>query len=139
MPTIPKDIYDRIHELAIDLANATIAEDRVLTETHYATLHAYCDEQAQRGRDCSFLWETLGDFTDDPEQSIIYYRRALALARRDREPVHTILLALGRTYFEQHQFSLAATTLEDARSAAIEAQALDEEGEAAKLLLQLHQ
>lgn len=91
---IPADIYERVHEVMLDITNATQAQDTVLTAVYYEQLRRFCEQQTASGRGSGFLWEALADVTDDSAERRMHYERALSLARQNSEPTDTILLEL---------------------------------------------
>ncbi|MGH8054779.1 MAG: hypothetical protein ACREP4_12760 [Stenotrophomonas sp.] len=77
---IPADIHERVVELTNAIIHAGQSGDAEAGESRYQELSDYCDAVAADGRDHPFLWETLGDFTDDDHDAIGLYLRALPLA-----------------------------------------------------------
>lgn len=134
---IPPDIYDRVHEALLAIANAAQAGDEVLCSVHYEQLREFCEQQTTAGRASGFMWEALADVTDDPAKCLTYYERSLALARHNSEPTHTVLLAIGRLYAEADDWLRAEPLLTEARQQAIACEDPDTEGEAASLLIQV--
>jgi hypothetical protein len=100
---IPKAVYERVLQLAIDIVNGT--HDRRSTEAinAYRRMRRYCLANLRPELCRAFLLETLADFTTSRSLSISYYRRALRFARTDGDQCHTILVALGERYLEGHQ------------------------------------
>ena len=70
MRTIPRDIYERVADLAAGITNATLADDSALAEALYQRLLLYHEERLTDGRSHPFILETLGDCTEDPEQAL---------------------------------------------------------------------
>ncbi|HEX8372621.1 MAG TPA: tetratricopeptide repeat protein [Chthoniobacterales bacterium] len=134
---IPPDIYERVHEAMLGIVNAAQGGDDVLSAAYYEQLREFCEEQTTAGRGSGFMWEALADVTDDSVESLSYYERSLALARRNSEPTHTVLLAMGRIYAESGNWPRAEPLLIAARQQAITASDADTQGEAASLLLQV--
>ena len=77
MRDIPEDIYERVHELALGIVNASEAEDSTLRDSFYQNLLTYFHEQAEVGRSHPFLTEALADFTEDATTSATYFGLAL--------------------------------------------------------------
>jgi hypothetical protein len=134
---IPVDIYERVHEAILAIANATQAGDEVLCAAHYEKLREFCEEQTVAGRGSGFMWEALADVTEDSVRRLAYYERSLALARHNSEPTHTVLLALGQIHAETADWPRAEPFLIAAQQQAIFIGDADTEGEAALLLLQI--
>lgn len=77
---IPADIHQRVVDLTNAMIDAGQSGDVERAESLYGELSRYCESVAAEGRDHPFLWETLGDFTDDDRDAIDIYLRALPLA-----------------------------------------------------------
>ena len=118
MGDIPLDIYGRLHELAVDLANAAMADDDLLYEKHYKALTQYCQSQVELGHAHAYLFETLADFTRDVSQSLEFYRQALVLAKASGEPIHTILVAMGEHLRDLGRVEQAEAHLEEGKTEA---------------------
>lgn len=134
---IPADIYESVHEAMLAIVNASQAGDEVLRAAHYKQLRRFCEQQTAAGRGSGFMWEALADVTDDTPECLACYERSLTLARRNSEPTHTVLLAIGKTHFEAGKWLRAEPFLIEARQEAITARDADTEDEAASLLLQV--
>jgi hypothetical protein len=118
MSTIPPDIYEHVAELAADITNATLADDRVLVDVLYRRLHHYHEEQLASGRSHPFIIETLADYTDDPTQALRYYEQALAMSRHitSDEPTHTILIGIGEQLIKLGRREQAEAFIPDGRA-----------------------
>lgn len=121
MSTIPTDIYERTHELALAIVNASEENDDVLYQSGYLALRAYFDEQATAGRSHPFLTETVADYTRDSSEAIRLYQLAL-LQSRDipDEPTHTKLIELAERLVECGQKEQAEACLRDGRAEAVD-------------------
>ena len=135
--TIPADIYERVQDAMLAIVKASQAGDDVLWASHYEQLREFCEQQSVAGRGSGFMWEALADVTEDSTERLTYYERSLALARRNSEPTHTVLLAIGQHYVEAGDWLRAKPLLIAARQRAITFGDADTEGEAASLLLQV--
>jgi hypothetical protein len=133
---IPADIFERVHEAVLAIANATLAGDDALFARHYEQLREFCELQTAAGRGSGFMWEALADVTEDPVEQLAFYERALVLARQNSEPTQTVLLELGRHYAEAGDWPRATALLTAARDEAVSSGDAGTEGEAASLLLQ---
>ena len=132
---IPTDIYEKVHETMLSIVNANQADDTILSSALYEELHRFCNDQTNAGYGSGFLWEALADVTGDEGARVEFYERALAFARHNSEPAHSILLALGQIHAQAGHWSRAKPLLVAARSEAIENDDVETEGEAASLLL----
>jgi predicted urease superfamily metal-dependent hydrolase len=137
MTTIPRDIYGRVHEIALRITNAVLAGDPVLEEVNYRALRDYCAEQAALGRSHPFLLETLADYTSDETSALEFYRQALDLSLRMGEPAQTILIAIGRRHLEASRFKDAEASLSDGIEEALRRGDSDAVAEAEELLREI--
>jgi len=100
MSGLPRDVYDRVHQYAVDIVNASARDDRRTVAAAFRRLRQYYLRQEARGLRHPFLPETVGDFAEDAGTRVQLYRHALDLARQRRLPQQTILLALGEVYLD---------------------------------------
>jgi hypothetical protein len=118
--SIPKDIYERVHELAVAIVNASGADDDALYDSLCQTLRAYYDEQALFGRSHPFLTEAMADYTDDPVEAVRLYELSLEQARAFLdEPTHTKMISLAQQLIELGRTELAEAYLREARAEAV--------------------
>ena len=116
MHGLPRPVYDRVHQYAVDIVNASARDDRRAVARVFQRLREHYLRQEARGLRHPFLPETVGDFADEPDVRIGLYRHALDLARRQRLPQQTIFLALGEVQFGLAQVGRARRSLEAARA-----------------------
>ena len=83
---IPNDIYEKVFELATELAVASESEDNRSYWAYYNTLKDYCERKRADGFDHPFLWETIADFTTDDKIAIDLYLHALEVKCDDNAP-----------------------------------------------------
>ena len=69
----------------------------------YTSLIELCFEYQDEEKNHPLQWEILADFTEDAEEAITYYRKALGFADeiQDFPSLTSIQLALTRLYIEQ--------------------------------------
>lgn len=122
MNTIPPDIYESVVELAAAITNATLADDDALSSSLYQQLFNYYAEMSVAGRCHPFLIETLADFTDEPTDSLGYYRQALAMSQQmsSDEPTATILIGIGEQLLAMGRREQAEAYLRDGRAEAVQ-------------------
>jgi hypothetical protein len=77
---IPDDIYYRVLDIATSLVNSSESFDRKEQWAQYNELREICETEAASGRAHPFLFETLADFTDDPQMAISLYSKGLEVA-----------------------------------------------------------
>lgn len=120
MSNIPPDIYERVHELALGMTNASEAGDTTRHDSCYQSLLAYHAEQTRLGRSHPFLTEALADYTDDVAASARYYELALGQARAySDEPTHTKMISLAERLIELGQLERAEAYLRNGRAEAV--------------------
>lgn len=113
-------MYERVHELALSMVNATNTGDAALHETLYQSLLRYHQEQAALGRFHPFLTEALADFTEDPMESVRYFKLSLEQARGvPNEPTYTKMISLAERLMQLRQFEQAEAFLRDGRAEAL--------------------
>ena len=75
-------LYKKVHTLAIELLKAADEENDQRFEQFYAELKAICyDNEADEIMNHPVQWETLGDFTEDGEEALAFYQKALDYAQ----------------------------------------------------------
>jgi hypothetical protein len=120
MSNIPPDIYERVHELALAIVNASEAGDDTLHDSHCQALRAYFDEQSSAGRSHPFLTEAMADYTDDTAEAVRLYELALNQARAfPDEPTHTKMISLAEHLIELGRREQAEAYLRDGRAEAV--------------------
>ena len=120
MNSIPPDIYERVHELAVAIVNASGADDEALSDSLCQTLRAYYEEQTSSGRSHPFLTEAMADYTDDAAQAARLYELSLEQARAfPDEPTHTKMISLAEQFIELGRTGLAEAHLRDGRAEAV--------------------
>jgi hypothetical protein len=119
MSSIPPEMYERVHELALAITNASEAGDAVLYDSLCQTLRAYYDEQANSGRSHPFLTEAIADYTDDAAEAVRLYELALEQARTfPDEPTYTKMISLAEHFIGLGRKEQAEAYLRDGRAEA---------------------
>ncbi len=136
MRPIPKDVYDHVADLACGMTNATLAEDVALHDSLYEQLRAFCQDQAARGVLHPFVIESLADYTDDLQEALRLYRKALGLSEPD-EPRYTILISMAERLIEAGQPEQAEACLCEGRAEAEDRRDADYVAEADRMLRDL--
>jgi hypothetical protein len=83
MIRIAKPDWDRVHELACDIVNASSAEDGVLTASKTEALMSVLSELEAKYGPCAKITATVADFTEEKDESPRLYQEALRLARAE--------------------------------------------------------
>src|SRR5690606_4098547 len=95
-------LYDAVHELVLDIVNASSVSDRKLIWSSYQKLAQVCEENEFNDNNHPFQWETLADFTSDRVVALEIYCKALAYANEKglSEYIASICFAISETYFD---------------------------------------
>ena len=75
-----KPLFNKVHALAEKLMDAAQREDADAFYQQYDELETLCIEHDGTKKDHPVLWETLADFTEDFEDALEIYEKALSLA-----------------------------------------------------------
>lgn len=76
-------LYKRVHTLAEELLKAARKEDEASFEALYAELRVLCEEHEGTEKNHPVQWETLADFTEESDDALILYRKALTFAEAE--------------------------------------------------------
>jgi hypothetical protein len=79
---IPTSEWDRVHELAVEIVNASMQNDAVLSDAKTEEMLCYLRDLRERHGDLPSILGTLGDYTDDEIERYDLYARGVAEARR---------------------------------------------------------
>jgi hypothetical protein len=79
---IPGHEWDRVHEFAVEVANASMQGDVVLSEAKTQEMICYLRELQVRYGDLPSVLGTLADYTDDDVERYDLYARGIAEAQR---------------------------------------------------------
>ena len=74
---INNKIYHSIYVLAEKLLEADSANDKETFDTLYVQLKDLCIENEKGNKDHPEQWETLADFTEDLDEALVIYQKAL--------------------------------------------------------------
>ena len=79
---IPAPEWNRVHELAVEIANAAMGDDHVLSEVKTEEMLSYLRQLRARHGDLPSILGTMADYLDDEVQQYDLYARAIAESRR---------------------------------------------------------
>ena len=98
--------YEKVLDLALEIVNA---EDKTAEWQAYNQLNLICQTHENSDLDHPFQWETLGDYTRDPEKALPIYFKALNLAvlKGFNDYIASINLAISEQYKELRNFDKA--------------------------------
>ncbi|MFB9868254.1 tetratricopeptide repeat protein [Vreelandella sulfidaeris] len=113
-------IYKAVYELAEKLMKAADKDDRETFESLYAELKAICTENENTDKDHPEQWETLADFTEELEDAVVIYEKALekANAVNSKDHMASIAFSMATLQIELGQTDAAINNLQDAKISA---------------------
>lgn len=113
-------IYKAVYELAEKLMRAADKEDREAFDSLYAELKAICIENENTDKDHPEQWETLADFTEELDDALVGYEKALekAVAINSKEHMSSIALSMAKLQMELGQTEAAIQSLQNAKASA---------------------
>lgn len=124
-------IYKAVHGLAEKLMAAAKKDDQETFDSLYAELKAICIEHENTEKDHPVQWETLADFTEDLEEAVSIYAKALekSIAINSKDHMSSIAFSMATLQIELGQTDAAIKNLQDAKVSAnkIEDEDLKEE------------
>jgi len=113
-------IYKAVHDLAEQLMAAAKKDDRKLFETLYAQLKTICDENENTPKDHPIQWETLADFTEELEDAVVGYEKALqkSIAINSKDHMSSVGFSMATLQIELGHKDAAIKNLELAKVSA---------------------
>ena len=132
-------IYHSIYVLAEKLLEADSANDKETFDTLYVQLKELCTENEKGNKDHPEQWETLADFTENLDEALIIYQKALDKAAeiQSKEHLSSIAFSMAELQSELGQTEAAIKSLQSAK---IRASKLDDKAfrvEISKMLAEL--
>ena len=118
-------LYKKVQDLAADLMQAAEQENDTAFENMYAELQALCESnEADEHKNHPVQWETLADFTEDFDEALVIYEKALALSHlrktRDYSASIQYAMALLLNDMDRKEDALERITLAQASANKIE-------------------
>jgi len=86
-------LYKKVHTLAEGLLKAAHKEDEVTFEELYGELRVLCDEHENTEKNHPVQWETLADFTEESDDALVLYKKALGIA--EAESAHDYIASIN--------------------------------------------
>lgn len=113
-------IYKAVHELAEKLMTAAHKDDSESFYSLYAELEAICVEHENTDKDHPVQWETLADFTEELEEAVAIYEKALAMsiAIDSKDHISSIAYSMASMQIELGQTDAAIKNLQAAKISA---------------------
>ena len=113
-------IYKSVHTLAEQLMKAASKEDREAFDSLYAELEAICVDNEDTDKDHPVQWETLADFTEELEDALAGYAKAMekSVAINSKDYMSSIAFSMATLQIEIGQTDAALKNLKDAKISA---------------------
>jgi hypothetical protein len=113
-------IYKSVHSLAEKLMEASNKEDRDAFDSLYAELKAICIDNENTDKDHPVQWETLADFTEELEDAVAGYEKALekSIAINSKDHMSSVAFSMATLQIELGQTDVAVKNLQDAKISA---------------------
>lgn len=113
-------IYKAIYTLAEELLEADRIGDQSAFDNYYADLKAICIDNENTDKDHPEQWETLADFTEDLEEALVIYEKALkkAQAINSKDHLSSIAFSMAVLQIELGQTEKAIESLQNAKISA---------------------
>ena len=113
-------IYKSIYVLAENLLEADSKKDQKTFDMLYAQLKNLCIENEKSDKDHPEQWETLADFTEDLEEALVIYQKALdkATAINSKDHLSSIAFSMAELQLELGQTDAAIQNLQNAKISA---------------------
>jgi tetratricopeptide (TPR) repeat protein len=113
-------IYKSVHSLAEKLMEAASKEDREAFDSLYTELKGICTDNESTEKDHPVQWETLADFTEELEDAVAIYVKALekSTAINSKDYMSSIAFSMATVQIELGQTDAAIKNLQDAKVSA---------------------
>lgn len=113
-------IYKAIYKLAEELLEADRIGDQAAFDAFYAELKALCTDNENTDKDHPEQWETLADFTEDLDEALVIYDKALtkAVAINSKDHMSSIAFSMAVLQIEMGETNAAITSLQNAKISA---------------------
>ncbi|WP_159817308.1 tetratricopeptide repeat protein [Colwellia sp. 20A7] len=113
-------VYKSVHDLAGRLMEAAERDDNNTFELLYVQLNQICIDNENTPKDHPVQWETLADFTEELEDALIIYTKALekSIAINSKDHMSSIGFSMASLQIELGQNEAARTSLQNAKVSA---------------------
>ncbi|MGO1749267.1 MAG: tetratricopeptide repeat protein [Marinobacter sp.] len=110
-------IYKSVYSLAEQLMEADKKGDKEAFDSLYAELKAVCIDNENTDKDHPEQWETLADFTEDLEEALVGYEKALekAVAINAKDHMSSIAFSMATLQIELGKTDAAIKNLQEAK------------------------
>ena len=113
-------IYKAIYKLAEELLEADRRGNQAAFDAFYAELKALCIDNENTDKDHPEQWETLAAFTEDLDEALVIYDKALtkAVAINSKDHMSSIAFSMAVLQIEMGDTDAAIKNLQNAKIAA---------------------
>tara|TARA_B110000908_G_C10001851_1_gene334486 strand:- start:185 stop:604 length:420 start_codon:yes stop_codon:yes gene_type:complete len=113
-------IYKAVHSLAEALMTAARKDDRLTFDTLYSELMSICIDNENTEKDHPVQWETLADFTEELDDAVAGYAKALekSIAINSKDHMSSVAFSMATLQIELGQTDAAIKNLQDAKISA---------------------
>lgn len=113
-------IYKSVYSLSEKLMAAARKDNAEVFESLYAELKTICLDNEHTDKDHPEQWETLADFTEDLEEAVTGYKKALekATAINSKDHMSSIAFSMASLQLELGDVVAATQNLQDAKISA---------------------
>lgn len=110
-------IYKAIYKLAEELLEADRIGNQAAFDGFYAELKALCINNENTDKDHPEQWETLADFTEDLDEALVIYDKALAKATaiNSKDHMSSIAFSMAVLQIEMGDTDAAIKNLQNAK------------------------
>ena len=130
-------LYKSVHTLAEQLVEAADKADRETFDALYTELKAICIENENTEKDHPVQWETLADFTEEVDDAIAIYEKALGKAEaiNEKDYMASIAYSIATLQLELGENKKAVKYLEEAKINANKSEDLELKADIDELLV----
>lgn len=130
-------LYKSVHTLAEQLVEAADKADRETFDALYTELKAICIENENTEKDHPVQWETLADFTEEVDDAIAIYEKALGKAEaiNEKDYMASIAYSIATLQLELGENKKAVKYLEEAKINANKSEDLELKADIDQLLV----
>ncbi|TMO73984.1 Replicative DNA helicase [Pseudoalteromonas sp. S3785] len=113
-------VYKAVHDLAEQLMEAANRNDRKRFELLFSRLKTICEENENTSKDHPVQWETLADFTEELEDALTTYEKALekSIAINNKDHIASIAYSMATLQIELGKKDEAINSLKSAKVSA---------------------
>ncbi len=110
-------IYKSVYILAEELLEANNRRNQEAFDALYIKLQAICTDNENTDKDHPVQWETLADFTEELDEALVIYQKALekALKINSKDFMSSIAFAMAVLQVELGQIDAAVENLKNAK------------------------